>query len=182
MARHSFWRIATFIAISATVAYAQVTTTATTASTVTPTQTWTPAATCSNGLPTPASLGGTYNDRYGALWNVECAQDNTGVAYDVKGTNSQGVYACFQGCDKRPGCTAWSFIGSVSGIYNWPTHLLCSTDAYGRADWRVRKLLLQVCSGSILSELDRLRRCKPYQQWHASAAGGLQTVASKFVC
>ncbi|KAK5718207.1 Histone-lysine N-methyltransferase set-6 [Elasticomyces elasticus] len=84
--------------------------------TSTPTQTWTPAPVCTNGLATPASSpGGTYNDVWGANWNVQCAQDNTGFSYDAQGTNGLGPYACFQGCDNRVGCTAWSFIGSSTG-------------------------------------------------------------------
>ncbi|KAK4892764.1 hypothetical protein LTR27_008863 [Elasticomyces elasticus] len=78
--------------------------------TSTPTQTWTPAPVCTNGLATPSSSpGGTYNDVWGANWNVQCAQDNTGFSYDSGGTNGLGPYACFQGCDNRPGCTAWAF-------------------------------------------------------------------------
>ncbi|KAK5761658.1 Histone-lysine N-methyltransferase set-6 [Elasticomyces elasticus] len=84
--------------------------------TSTPTQTWTPAPVCTNGLATPSSSpGGTYNDVWGANWNVQCAQDNTGFSYDAQGTNGLGPYACFQGCDNRVGCTAWSFIGSSTG-------------------------------------------------------------------
>ncbi|KAK3639806.1 hypothetical protein LTR22_017314 [Elasticomyces elasticus] len=84
--------------------------------TSTPTQTWTPAPVCTNGLATPSSSpGGTYIDVWGANWNVQCAQDNTGFTYDAQGTNGRGPYACFQGCDNRVGCTAWSFIGSSTG-------------------------------------------------------------------
>ena len=81
-----------------------------------PTQTWTPAATCTSGLPTPASSNGTYVDAFGANWAVQCAQDSTGFSYDqFEGTNGHGVYACFLGCDNRPGCTAFMYTGTVSG-------------------------------------------------------------------
>lgn len=81
----------------------------------TPTQTWTPAPTCSNGLANPAAQNGTYVDKYGASYTVQCAQDSTGFVYDMNGpTNGQGVYACFKGCDQRPGCTAFAYIGTVT--------------------------------------------------------------------
>ncbi|KAK3116534.1 hypothetical protein LTR53_003022 [Teratosphaeriaceae sp. CCFEE 6253] len=84
------------------------------APTPTPSQTWTPSPVCSNGLATPSSLRGTYSDAYGANWDVECAQDSTGFVYNVQGTSGFGVYGCFRGCDNSPGCTGFSFIGSVT--------------------------------------------------------------------
>ena len=81
-----------------------------------PTQTFTPAATCTSGLPTPSASNGTYVDAFGANWAVQCAQDSTGYSYDqYEGTNGHGVYACFLGCDNRPGCTAFMYTGTVSG-------------------------------------------------------------------
>ena len=82
-----------------------------------PSNTWAPAPTCSNGLsPSPVTLQGTYLDQFGANWNVECAQDSDGFVYESNsGTNGQGIYACFQGCDKRPGCTAFQYTGTVTG-------------------------------------------------------------------
>ncbi|KAK5689317.1 hypothetical protein LTR17_026342 [Elasticomyces elasticus] len=66
--------------------------------TSTPTQTWTPAPVCTNGLATPSSSpGGTYIDVWGANWNVQCAQDNTGFTYDAQGTNGPktGAGTCY---------------------------------------------------------------------------------------
>ena len=81
-----------------------------------PSQTWTPAATCTNGLPTPAASNGTYTDAFGASWAVQCGQDSTGFSYDqFEGTNGHGVYSCFLGCDNRPGCTAFMYQGTVAG-------------------------------------------------------------------
>jgi len=82
----------------------------------TPTQSFTPGSpTCSNGLATPSSPGGTYTDFNGALWNIQCGQDNNGGYYDTGGTNGHGFSACFNGCDERPGCTGFSFQGAVTG-------------------------------------------------------------------
>lgn len=82
----------------------------------TPSQTWTPAASCTNGLPTPTASNGTYIDGYGANWAVYCGQDNTGAVYDAyEGTNGEGIFGCFEGCDQRPGCTAFSYSGTVAG-------------------------------------------------------------------
>ncbi len=82
----------------------------------TPTQTYTPAATCTSGLPNPANPNGTYVDAFGANWAVQCAQDSTGFSYDqYEGTNGHGIYACFLGCDNRPGCTAFMYTGTVTG-------------------------------------------------------------------
>lgn len=143
MARSSFWYKLAATAVAATAGggagvYAQ---------TSTPTQSWTPAATCSSGLPTPSSLGGTYTDNFGALWNVECAQDNTGAVYDpAEGTNGQGMYACFRGCNSRPGCTAFSYIGSVSGTGHKKRSLGPDTDGYPRIQYWKRQMLLQDAS------------------------------------
>jgi len=107
MARLSLWRSMAALALSAVVVRAQ-----------NPAQTWSAGqATCSNGLANPAAQppGGTFIDQFGANYSVECAQDSTGFVYDAnQGTNGQGVYACFQGCDKRPGCVGFYYQGSVS--------------------------------------------------------------------
>lgn len=68
---------------------------------------WSPAASCGSG--------GQYTDPYGAVWNVNCGQDNTGAVYDQGATTGQGIYACFKACDERPTCTGFSFAGTVSG-------------------------------------------------------------------
>ena len=82
----------------------------------TPSQTWTPAPSCINGLPTPSISAGTYIDGYGANWAVYCGQDNTGTVYDAYSDgDGEGVFGCFEGCDQRPGCTAFSFAGTVNG-------------------------------------------------------------------
>jgi len=67
---------------------------------------WTPASTCGSG--------GTYTDPYGAVWSVNCGQDNTGAIYASGGTSGQGIYACFKGCSHRPECNGFSFTGSVT--------------------------------------------------------------------
>ena len=82
----------------------------------TPTGTFTPAATCTNGLSNPTASSGTYVDAFGANWAVYCGQDSTEYSYDqFEGTNGHGVYACFLGCDNRPGCTAFMYTGTVAG-------------------------------------------------------------------
>ena len=79
-------------------------------------QTWVPNAQCSAGLPNPSALNGTFTDQFGAFWEVNCAQDSDGFSYDQNsGTNGHGIYACFQGCDKRPSCRAFSYTGTVTG-------------------------------------------------------------------
>jgi len=81
-----------------------------------PSQTWTPAATCTQGLPTPSASNGTFIDSFGANWAVQCGQDSTYSSYDpAEGTNGHGIYSCFRGCDNRPGCTAFTYYGTVSG-------------------------------------------------------------------
>ena len=121
MSVRSLWRgIATLSWMIATI-HAQATT---------PSQTFSAgAATCSNGLATPAAQppGGTYTDDYGTLWDVECGSDNSGTTYDPAspvygasgngpGTDSHGMYGCFIGCDRRVNCTGFAFAGSVSGM------------------------------------------------------------------
>lgn len=102
----AFWKMALAISVSIGLGVlAQV-----------PSQTWTPAATCTSGLPTPAASNGTYVDAFGANWAVQCGQDSTYASYDTnEGTNGHGIYSCFLGCDNRPGCTAFSFWGRVTG-------------------------------------------------------------------
>lgn len=88
------------------------------ASAQTPSQTWTPAATCTNALATPAASSGSYIDAFGANWAVQCGQDSTGAWFDGNaGTNGHGIYSCFLGCDNRPGCTAFTYTGTVSGEF-----------------------------------------------------------------
>ncbi|KAK6396992.1 hypothetical protein LTR65_007491 [Meristemomyces frigidus] len=121
MTIHSFWRRLAALAVSATAVYAQ---------TSTPSRTWTGGvATCTNGLATPSSPGGTYSDNYGALWNVECGQDLTGAAYTNLGTNNQGIYSCFQNCDRLVGCTAFAYIGTVTGVSSGSGHCYHRTQA-----------------------------------------------------
>lgn len=82
------------------------------------TQSWYQAPQCTNGLTNPALQNGSYSDHYGANWAVQCGQDSTGFFYDgYEGTNGQGPYACFKGCDSRPRCTAFMYQGSVSSEY-----------------------------------------------------------------
>lgn len=109
MAILSFWHRIAAVALLTRAVYAQ---------TSTPTQVFTAGqATCTNGLAnTAAPAGGTYTDTYGAFWNIECAQDSTGVSYDNAGTNGAGMYSCFSGCDRRVACTGFTYIGTVTGM------------------------------------------------------------------
>ncbi|KXT01038.1 hypothetical protein AC578_4437 [Pseudocercospora eumusae] len=83
----------------------------------TATQAWNFAPTCTAGL-TPFNNGdanGTFTDTYGALWQMNCGQRNTKAFYNNNGgTNGRGISACFRGCDKRPGCVGFYFVGSVN--------------------------------------------------------------------
>nr|OQO20802.1 hypothetical protein B0A51_15352 [Rachicladosporium sp. CCFEE 5018] len=100
---------------SAAAAGSTVTTTTGTYSSVpSATATWTPAAACTAGG--PAATGGAYTDANSAVWNVVCGADNNnGQYFESAKTNGQGIYACAKGCDQRPNCVGYSFIGSVSG-------------------------------------------------------------------
>lgn len=108
MAGLSFLHKLATVALALTSAYAQSST---------PTQSWTPGPTCSAGLSNiannPSDLGGLYTDpKYSALWNIECAQGSTSSYYGTSSTNGQGIYACFKNCEKRIGCTGFSFTSS----------------------------------------------------------------------
>ena len=72
-------------------------------------------STCSSGLATPTAQNGTYTDANGAAWAIECGQDSTGYVYTTGGTNGEGIYACFNGCDNRPSCVGFTFVGSATG-------------------------------------------------------------------
>ena len=123
-----------------------------------PSQTWTPAATCTNGLPTPTASNGTYLDAFGATWAVQCAQDNTGFSYDqYEGTNGHGVYACFLGCDNRPGCTAFMYQGTVSGKIASYSPSMPLLTYWRRREHGFGEVLLQILVRHILQQLHRLR-------------------------
>ena len=67
---------------------------------------WAPAATCSAGG--AQATGGAYTDQFGAVWNVNCTGAPNGASIEsAVGTNGRGIYGCFEGCDKRPRCTAF---------------------------------------------------------------------------
>lgn len=91
--------------------------TATTTTSTTPAeQSWTPGfANCTNGLPNPATPSGAFTDVNGAVYNIECNQDSSGAYYNAGDASNQGFAACFNGCDERPGCTGFSYQGSVTG-------------------------------------------------------------------
>lgn len=81
------------------------------------TQAWGPAATCTAGLSpyNPPDANGTFIDSYSATWQVNCGQRDQKVYGTNGGTNGRGISACFRGCDKRPGCTAFYYTGTVTG-------------------------------------------------------------------
>lgn len=82
-----------------------------------PTQAWNPVAVCTNGLANPSDPNGLYTDVNGAQWAIRCGQTSDQAAYEAgQGTNGQGVTACMNGCDNRPGCTAWGFKGTVNSM------------------------------------------------------------------
>ncbi|KAK6442114.1 glycoside hydrolase 15 protein [Oleoguttula sp. CCFEE 5521] len=100
--------------VSAAAATTTTSATATYSSVPSPTATWTPAAACTAGG--PAATGGAYTDANSAVWNVVCGADNNnGQYFESAKTNGQGIYACAKGCDQRPACSGYSFIGTVSG-------------------------------------------------------------------
>lgn len=90
------------------------------AQTSSPTQTWNIAAAtggttnnvgCTLGLANPADPNGYYDDPFGARYAIRCQQDSSGIVYDQAGTTNQGVYGCSKGCDNRPNCKGWSYVG-----------------------------------------------------------------------
>jgi len=102
-----------------------------------PTNTWTiPTYTgtggCSLGMgaaaatQTAGGYGGVYQDYWGGYWEVACDQYFSGTTYYdgspfYEGTNTQGMIACFNGCAKRPGCSAFAFYGSQTSSSVAPT-------------------------------------------------------------
>lgn len=90
-----------------------------------PTNTWTiPAGSCSAGMgpaaatATAGGTGGVFQDKFGGYWETECDYVYAGsTLYDgtYEGTNGQGIYACYNGCANRPGCTGFSFYGTTTG-------------------------------------------------------------------
>lgn len=84
--------------------------------TTSPTASWVPPnGVCSLGGSDPT--GGTYVDFYGATYDVRCAARPVGTLCQSasQGTNGQGPYACFKGCDKRAGCVAFHYTGTSTG-------------------------------------------------------------------
>lgn len=62
------------------------------------------------------AVGGTFQDINGNYWEIQCGYDFNGPTYwggevGGVGTFGQGLYACFQGCAKRPGCIGFTFYG-----------------------------------------------------------------------
>lgn len=122
------WPFLAFLA--ATLVYGQQTVTTLTISQGTsyfPTNTWTipvSTASCAAGATAGAvqaynspAVGGTFQDINGNYWEIQCGYDYTGTTlYPGDGTTGtgtfgQGLYACFQGCAKRPGCMGFVFYG-----------------------------------------------------------------------
>ena len=87
---------------------------ASTATLAAPITSWTPNAQCSQGGSDAA--GGRYTDRFGALWEVRCQNQLDAVAPERGGTSLQGIYGCWKGCNNRPGCSSFSFNGTVNGM------------------------------------------------------------------
>lgn len=84
-----------------------------------PSQAWNPVPVCTNGLANPSDPNGLYTDVNGAQWAIHCGQTTDQAAYEAgQETNGQGVTACMNGCDNRPGCTAWGFMGTVASVFN----------------------------------------------------------------
>lgn len=66
------------------------------------------------------AVGGVFNDINGNYWEVQCGYNFTGTTYwggetGGLGTNGQGIYACYNGCAKRPGCIGFTFYGYTTG-------------------------------------------------------------------
>jgi hypothetical protein len=124
---------------------------AATATFAAPTTPWSPNVTCSNGGSDPA--GGRYTDRFGALWEVRCQNQLDIVSSEDTGTTGQGIYACWKGCNNRPGCSSFVFDGTVGNAtscmcYNPPhfSDIVADNSRSGSDNW-VRSMLLQT-SGS----------------------------------
>lgn len=127
----SFAKWAALAPLMATLVSAQQTITTLTISQGTsffPTNAWTiptSTASCVAGATAGAvqaynspAVGGTYQDINGNYWEMQCGYDfsGTGAGYyggetGGVGTFGQGIYACFQGCAKRPGCIGFTFYG-----------------------------------------------------------------------
>lgn len=88
--------------------------------TTTPTQTWTvptPGATCKSGLANQNDPAGSYTDQAGMLWQIQCNQQSTGGRIDQAYAGGLGVRGCFQGCERRIGCTAIGYNGDDTGVF-----------------------------------------------------------------
>lgn len=166
-----------FRLLAIALSFMSTTTIALAQSTSTYPQSWTPTAICSSGLPTPTVQNGSFSDAYSAVWNVQCGQDSTGIVYDgTEGTNGQGVTACFRGCDKRPGCTAFSFIETAGTteskrIFPPSPHAIWLT-CFNSFHYWVWEMLLQICDWNVLHEHHRLC-CWNLDPWITSASCGL---------
>lgn len=112
----------------------------------TPSQAWSPVSVCTNGLANPADPNGLYTDVNGAVWAIHCGQTSDGEVFEAaQGTNGQGITACMNGCDNRPGCTAWGFKGSVTSMSHRILVLQGITLTKGyRRNGRLWTVLLQV--------------------------------------
>jgi hypothetical protein len=146
-----------------------------TASAQSPTQTWVPSATCTAGLANGATNpNGTYTDIYSAQYSIFCGQENSQVTWDQnEGTNGRGAYGCFQGCDFRPSCIGWTYIGTVSGTFIMVRSLQGGTGLPRiRADGGIRTLLLQVRPDwDIFHQCYGICRRTTVQQWIAADPG-----------
>lgn len=97
---------------------------------------WTPEANCNaNG-----NNGGRYTDTFlDSEYDVTCGQNFNTLEYDDEGTRSQGIYACFRGCNERPACVGFVFVGTVSGTSKYfATKLLdkeLTLHFLSRRDW-----------------------------------------------
>ncbi|KAK3116012.1 hypothetical protein LTR53_004072 [Teratosphaeriaceae sp. CCFEE 6253] len=112
-------RVVALAAALVSLAAAQSSLTAT--QTYAPARSWTipaSAASCNQGSsPTTAPAGGVFQDMYGDFWAMNCDYSYSGTTYydgSFVGTNSGGVYSCFNGCAKRVGCVAFTFYGTSS--------------------------------------------------------------------
>ncbi|KAI6823474.1 hypothetical protein KC340_g11758 [Hortaea werneckii] len=87
--------------------------------TTTPTQTWTvptAGATCKSGLANQNDPAGVYTDQGGMQWQIQCNQQSTGGRIDQAYAGGLGVQGCFQGCERRIGCTAIGYNGTDTAL------------------------------------------------------------------
>jgi hypothetical protein len=88
---------------------------------------WSPNKVCANGGSDTA--GGKYLDRFGAVWEVRCQSGFDVVSSEDVGTNSQGIYSCWKGCNNRPECSSFVYDGTVDGSMCRDYHYFAAINA-----------------------------------------------------